>query len=183
MGRYGKRLMRVGGDDGRRALSADALSADPTPAENAEVVNDILQGLSENGRAILRALEKFKYQVSKCSQLTGDDQTLGRKVAQHVEIIDKVMSAMYGVCFSLENTDLTPVYDDRQVQLGDELTYDLAEEVPLDEPEPEQTGNAEDAAPEDTERSGDDDTDTNADTEAEAEAEAGADEDEDEEGA
>lgn len=132
-----RRLMRRA-DENDAAQQMLGFTEDAPAKGNDEAVAAALQGLSDAGRVILQAMEKFKYQVSQCARLTAADQQLSRKIEQHVEIVDKAMSALYGVCFSLENVDLTPVYDADQVQFGDDLDYDLAEDVPLPEDDEEQ---------------------------------------------
>ena len=96
----------------------------------------IASGIADNGREVLKALERLKYQITQCANAVPDEQT-AKKVAQNASIIDRAMSAVYGVCFDLENLDLVPVYEDDQVQLNGEYGYDLAEEVPPVEDEDE----------------------------------------------
>ena len=97
----------------------------------------IASGIADNGREVLKALERLKYQITQCANAVPDEQT-AKKVAQNASIIDRAMSAVYGVCFDLENLDLVPVYEDDQVQLNGEYGYDLAEEVPPVEDEVEE---------------------------------------------
>ena len=98
-------------------------------AENSPVA-DALQGVSGDGRDILKQLEKLKFKTLQCTNLTANNDAISKKVKQNVDIIDKVMSTLYSVCFNLDNIDLTPLYGDEQLKFNDDQTYNLNEEIP-----------------------------------------------------
>lgn len=131
------------------------LRRDPSPAENAKSQGDMLAGVSENGRTLLQAMAKWKYQVSQCVRIAGQDDRLAKKIEQNLELIDNAMATVYSVCFTMENLQVAPVYTEEQLMTGDngDAGYDLSEEIPADEEEPAEAP-AEEAADEDDEEKG-----------------------------
>ncbi len=133
-----------------------AMHRDPSPAENAKSQDDMLTGVSENGRTLLQAMAKWKYQISQCVRIAGQDDRLAKKIEQNLELIDNAMATVYSVCFAMENLQVAPVYTEEQLMTGDnsDAGYDLDEEIPAaDEEEPAEAP-AEEAADEDDEEKG-----------------------------
>jgi len=119
---------------------APASNGDPTPEENSESANSALDGVSENGRTLLQAMAKWKYQISQCVRIAGVDDRTAKKIEQSMEIVDKAMAAVYSVCFAMDNLSIAPVYTEEQLLMnGAEDGYDLDEAIPEPvEEEPEE---------------------------------------------
>ena len=67
------------------------------------------------------------------------------KIHQHYDMLDKLMSGLYSICFDLENINLVPLYDNEQINLSDQSDpdsandgYDLNKEFPAEQPESEE---------------------------------------------
>lgn len=113
-------------------------------ADNTKTIEQILRGSAKDGREILKALEEFKFKIEQCDNLSMNSD-INDKIHQHYDMLDKLMSGLYSICFDLENIDLVPLYDNEQVNLSDQSDpdsandgYDLNEEFPAEQPESEE---------------------------------------------
>ena len=113
-------------------------------ADNTKTIEQILRGSAKDGREILKALEEFKFKIEQCDNLSMNSD-INDKIHQHYDMLDKLMSGLYSICFDLENIDLVPLYDNEQINLSDQSDpdsandgYDLNEEFPAEQPESEE---------------------------------------------
>ena len=113
-------------------------------ADNTKTIEQILRGSAKDGREILKALEEFKFKIEQCDNLSMNSD-INDKIHQHYDMLDKLMSGLYSICFDLENIDLVPLYDNEQINLSDQSDpdsandgYDLNEEIPAEQPESEE---------------------------------------------
>lgn len=113
-------------------------------ADNTKTIEQILSGSAKDGREILKALEEFKFKIEQCDNLSMNSD-INDKIHQHYDMLDKLMSGLYSICFDLENINLVPLYDNEQINLSDQSDpdsandgYDLNEEFPAEQPESEE---------------------------------------------
>ena len=113
-------------------------------ADNTKTIEQILRGSAKDGREILKALEEFKFKIEQCDNLSMNSD-INDKIHQHYDMLDKLMSGLYSICFDLENINLVPLYDNEQINLSDQSDpdsandgYDLNEEFPAEQPESEE---------------------------------------------
>lgn len=113
-------------------------------ADNTKTIEQILMGSAKDGREILKALEEFKFKIEQCDNLSMNSD-INDKIHQHYDMLDKLMSGLYSICFDLENINLVPLYDNEQINLSDQSDpdsandgYDLNEEFPAEQPESEE---------------------------------------------
>lgn len=113
-------------------------------ADNTKTIEQILRDSAKDGREILKALEEFKFKIEQCDNLSMNSD-INDKIHQHYDMLDKLMSGLYSICFDLENIDLVPLYDNEQINLSDQSDpdsandgYDLNEEFPAEQPESEE---------------------------------------------
>lgn len=97
---------------------------------NVDSVDDALHGVSNDAREVLKQLEKLKFKTMQCTRLTSNNDGVSKKVMQNADILDKVMSALYSVCFNIDNIDLTPLYDSDQLKLNGDQGFNLGEQMP-----------------------------------------------------
>lgn len=113
-------------------------------ADNTKTIEQILRGSAKDGREILKALEEFKFKIEQCDNLSMNSD-INDKIHQHYDMLDKLMSGLYSICFDLENINLVPLYDNEQINLSDQSDpdsandgYDLNKEFPSEQPESEE---------------------------------------------
>lgn len=113
-------------------------------ADNTKTIEQILRGSAKDGREILKALEEFKFKIEQCDNLSMNSD-INDKIHQHYDMLDKLMSGLYSICFDLENINLVPLYDNEQINLSDQSDhdsandgYDLNKEFPAEQPESEE---------------------------------------------
>ena len=111
-------------------------------ADNRNAINVIVRETAQQGRNLLRAMEEFKFQVNQCSRVAPENSEAYNKIKQGVDMMDKIQSALYTVCYDLENFQTTPVYDNDQINMSEQDKpdsenegYDLNEEFPFELPE------------------------------------------------
>lgn len=113
-------------------------------ADNTKTIEQILRGSAKDGREILKALEEFKFKIEQCDNLSMNSD-INDKIHQHYDMLDKLMSGLYSICFDLENINLVPLYDNEQINLSDQSDpdsandgYDLNKEFHAEQPESEE---------------------------------------------
>lgn len=101
--------------------------------------NAIFSTTAKDGRAILQALEAWRYKLNQCQTMLGNNSN-SDKALQDSNMIDTLMSGLYSICYNLENIDLTPLYDINQINMGEQSKpdnendeYNLSEQEPLEE--------------------------------------------------
>ena len=152
-------------------------------ADNTKTIEQILRGSAKDGREILKALEEFKFKIEQCDNLSMNSD-INDKIHQHYDMLDKLMSGLYSICFDLENIDLVPLYDNEQINLSDQSDpdsandgYDLNEEFPAEQPESEEepieeneeSGNEDEESSDDNSMPDLDEEDNNSEEESEEE--------------
>lgn len=139
-------------------------------ADNAKSIDKFINSVAVDGRQILKDLEKFKFKIEQCTNVTANNPELGDKIVQNSDMIDKLMSGLYSVCYDLENIDLVSQYDNDQINMSeqdspdsqDESGYDLNKEIP----EPDETDdtdtteNVEEEPAEDTDNANEEESST-----------------------
>lgn len=110
-------------------------------ADNTPNIEQFIKGVALDGREILKSLEQFKFKMEQCTNVSVNED-INDKIHQHYDMIDKLMSGLYSICYDLENINLIPQYDSEQINLSDQDApdsdndnYNLSEEIPLDETE------------------------------------------------
>ena len=107
-------------------------------ADNTKAIEQMIKGSAKDGREILKALEEFKFKIEQCTRVSTNEE-INDKIHQHYDMLDKLMSGLYSICFDLENVNLVPLYDNDQINLSDQSEpdssnsgYNLNEEIPAD---------------------------------------------------
>ena len=110
-------------------------------ADNSKSIEQMIKSTAAEGREILKSLEQFKFKLEQCVKISVNEE-INSKVHQHYDMIDKLMSGLYTICYDMENVDLVPVYDNDQINMSnqdspdsDNAGYKLGEEYPLPENE------------------------------------------------
>lgn len=110
-------------------------------ADNTKNIEQFIRGAASDGRDILKALEEFKFKMEQCTNVSVNEE-INDKIHQHYDMIDKLMSGLYSICYDLENINLIPEYSNDQINMSDQDApdsdnddYNLSEEIPLDETE------------------------------------------------
>lgn len=108
-------------------------------ADNTQSIQKLISGASKDGRDILKSLEEFKFKVEQCAKISGNNPEMGDKIIQNSDMLDKLMSGLYSICYDLENIDIVPQYDNDQVNMSeqdnpdsDNSGYDLNQAIPND---------------------------------------------------
>ena len=86
-----------------------------TMDQNMKMVDYIFQGLSKEGRGILKHIEDFNYKLEKSLAMIENQDEIYKKLEQKKIILDSVSSQIYGLVFDLENFDIVPVYNNEQM--------------------------------------------------------------------
>ena len=103
--------------------------------KTASPADQALQGVVAEGRKILQMLENMKFKVEQTARISGNNQQTAQKIMQNSELIDKIMSGLYSVCFGLSSIDIMPAYDQSQINFGDSTKPDAeTEKFKLEEP-------------------------------------------------
>jgi len=110
-------------------------------ADNSKSIEQMIKSTAAEGREILKSLEQFKFKLEQCVKISVNEE-INSKVHQHYDMVDKLMSGLYTICYDMENVDLVPVYDNDQINMSnqdspdsDNAGYKLGEEYPLPEDE------------------------------------------------
>ena len=113
-------------------------------ADNSKSIETMIKSTAEEGREILKALEQFKFKLEQCVK-TSVNEEINQKVHQHYDMVDKLMSGLYTICYDMENVNLVPMYNNDQIDMSnqdspdsDNAGYKLNEEYPLPENEEEE---------------------------------------------
>jgi hypothetical protein len=152
-------------------------------ADNTASIEQMIKNTAVDGREILKALEEFKFKIEQCVKISVNEE-INDKIHQHYDMIDKLMSGLYTICYDMENIDLLPMYDNDQINMSDQDApdsdnegYNLGNEYPLPENEEEEEY-SEESEGEETEESsplggggGEEAVSTEESTESESEAE------------
>ena len=103
-----------------------------------------LKALGGEGKKILQQLEAFKFKLEQAARISGNDQSIAKKIMQNSGIVDKVMSSLYSVIFNVTNIDVVPVYNNEQINVSNESKpdsetddYKITDELPEEEQEEE----------------------------------------------
>lgn len=107
-------------------------------ADNMQSIQKLISGASQDGRDILKSLEEFKFKVEQCAKISGNNPEIGDKIIQNSEMLDKLMSGLYSICYDLENINIVPQYDNDQVNMSEQDSpdsdndngYNLNDEMP-----------------------------------------------------
>jgi len=92
--------------------------------KTASSTDQAMQGVISDGRKILQMLENMKFKIEQTARISGNDQQLAKKIMQNSDLIDKIMSGLYSVCFGLQNLDISPVYNLNQINISDDAKPD-----------------------------------------------------------
>lgn len=87
-------------------------------------IEHAIGGITNSGRKILRDLESLKFKIEQATRISGNNPDASQKIGQNSDMIDKLMSALYSVCFNLDNIELVPLYDNDQINIGDDAKPD-----------------------------------------------------------
>ena len=110
-----------------------------------------LQGITTEGKKILQMLENMKFKIEQAARISGNDQSLAQKIMQNSNMIDKIMSGLYSLCFNLDNLDLTPLFIPTQVDMSDDVVPDSEKETTtLQDTEPQDDSEENDETTEET---------------------------------
>lgn len=109
-------------------------------ADNMQSIQKLISGASQDGRDILKSLEEFKFKVEQCAKISGNNPEIGDKIIQNSDMLDKLMSGLYSICYDLENIDIVPQYDNDQINMSDQDSpdsdnnngYNLNDDIPND---------------------------------------------------
>ena len=113
-----------------------------------------LQGVVSEGRKILQMLENMKFKIEQSARISANDQQLTQKIMQNSDLVDKIMSGLYNVCFTLGNLDISPVFDSSQVNISDDAKPDSdREKFQLEQPQENTEDEEQIDEPEETEES------------------------------
>ena len=138
-------------------------------ADNSKSIEQMIKSTAVEGREILKSLEQFKFKLEQCVKISVNED-INSKIHQHYDMVDKLMSGLYTICYDMENVDLVPVYDNDQIDMSnqdspdsDNAGYKLGEEYPLPEDEntDEETNNESSENESSDEESSDTETDEN----------------------
>ena len=109
-------------------------------ADNSEAINAVFKDVAADGRELMKRLEDFKFRINQCVTLSQNNQDVSDKLRQNNDMVDKLQSALYSICFNLENLDMVPLYDNMQIDMSEqdvpdsqEDNYDLNEEIPIED--------------------------------------------------
>lgn len=109
-------------------------------ADNSEAINAVFKDVATDGRELMKRLEDFKFRINQCVTLSQNNQEIADKLRQNNDMVDKLQSALYSICFNLENVDIVPLYDNTQIDMSEqdvpdsqEDNYDLNEEIPIED--------------------------------------------------
>lgn len=87
-------------------------------SDNNNLIQHILDSLSEEGRGVLKRIEDYKFKLDQSTNMLQSNQSLQNKLKQKLKIIDSASAQIYGIVFDMENYDLTPnTYDEKQLAL------------------------------------------------------------------
>jgi hypothetical protein len=89
-----------------------------------------LKNISNDGRKILQMLENMKFKLEQSARLLGNNPDAAKKIMQNSDIIEQTQSAVYSICYNLENLDLVPSYNESQIQMSEGAPSD-AEQNPI----------------------------------------------------
>lgn len=110
-------------------------------ADNSKSIEQMIKSTASEGRDILKALEQFKFKLEQCVKVSQNEE-INNKVHQHYDMVDKLMSGLYTICYDMENVNLVPLYDNDQIDMSnqdapdsDNSGYKLNEEYPLPDEE------------------------------------------------
>lgn len=97
-----------------------------------------LNGVVVEGKKILQMLENMKFKIEQAARISSNDKELTKKIIQNSDMIDKIMSGLYSICFDLSNMDVLPAYSPEQINIGDDTTPDAKKnKFKLEQPQEE----------------------------------------------
>jgi len=146
-------------------------------ADNTKAIETFIKTSAQDGRDILKALEEFKFKIEQCTKVSSNED-INSKIHQHYDMIDKLMSGLYSICYDLENISLVPNYDNEQINMSDQDApdsdnsgYNLNEEIPNETENEDDTFDIDESFDEEEDEQEESTEDENVDTESEEETE------------
>lgn len=81
---------------------------DPAMFENT------LDQISDKGRAILQAIEEYKFNIDQTLRVVKNDQALTNIINQKKKNLDHAAQDLYAIVFEIENVDISEAYNEQQ---------------------------------------------------------------------
>nr|DAE79833.1 MAG TPA: hypothetical protein [Caudoviricetes sp.] len=135
-------------------------------ADNTKAIEQFIKTTAQDGRDILKSLEEFKFKIEQCTNVSVNED-INDKIHQHYDMVDKLMSGLFTICYDLENINLVPQYDNDQINLSDQDSpdsdnngYNLNKEIPKETDEDDEELFDIDESFDDEENSDDDNEET-----------------------
>ena len=120
--------------------------------KTASPISTTLEGVTIEGKKILQMLENMKFKIEQAARVSGNDQSLAKKIMQNSDLVDKIMSSLYAVCFDLSNLDILPTYDPQQINISDDAIPDSEQKkFKLEKPIQEETSDDESSGSDESE--------------------------------
>lgn len=79
-----------------------------------EMFEGTIEQLGEKGRAILKLIEEYKFDLEQAARIVTNNQILSQKMIQKKSEVDKAAGQIYTIVFDIENIDIVSAFEQQE---------------------------------------------------------------------